>query len=68
MADDPLAAMLAALDKTDRDRRASSARTPDMNNPWAPPSVRAERRTTRPYRDPTGEQAIGRLSNKEKNR
>lgn len=66
MADDPLAAMLAALDKTERDRRAGSARTPDMNNPWRPIPVRTERRTQRSYRDPVGEQAIGNIRKKEK--
>jgi len=56
---DVLAAMLAALDKTERDRRAAVARTPDSNNPWRPVIPRAERRTQRPYADPTGETAIG---------
>lgn len=56
---DVLAAMLAALDKTGRDRRALSARTPDMNNPLRPIPVRAERRTQRSYADPTGETAVG---------
>lgn len=57
MASDPLAAMLAALDKTERDRRP--ARTPDQNNPMRPVPVRAARRTQRPYADPTGETAVG---------
>ena len=56
---DPLAAMLAALDRTERDRRAAGTRTPDLNNPWRPTLPRAERRTQRPYADPTGETAIG---------
>ena len=66
MADDPLAAMLAALDKTTRERRARAARTPDMNNPYASPPMRAERRTARPYRDPVGEQAIGNIKKEKK--
>lgn len=53
-------------DRLDAARRARSARTPDMNNPWSPPAARAERRTSRPYRDPTGEQAIGNLNRKKK--
>lgn len=64
MADDPLAAMLAALDKTERNRRADSARIPDLNNPWRPIPARAERRTQRSYRDPTGETAIGNTKRK----
>lgn len=59
---DPLAAMLAALEKRDPledQRRALSARTPDMNNPWRPDTVRPPRRTQRSYADPTGETAIG---------
>lgn len=64
MADDPLTAMLAALDKTERDRRAQSARTPDQNNPWRPIPARPERRTQRSYADPTGETAIGNTKRK----
>ena len=67
MASDPLAAMIAALDTRDQaedQRRARSARTPDMNNPWKPVPVRAERRTQRSYADPTGETAIGNTKRK----
>lgn len=56
------AALFEALGKRDpiaEERRALSARTPDMNNPWRANTVRPERRTTRPYADPTGETAIG---------
>lgn len=59
---DPLAAMLAALENRDQaedQRRALSARTPDMNHPFRPVPIRAERRTQRSYADPTGETAVG---------
>ena len=59
MADDLLAAMLAALNQAERGKQAGKARTPDSNNPWKPIPVRAERRTQRSYADPTGETAIG---------
>lgn len=61
MADDVLAAMLAALEK-----RADDAGLPRMprstaniNNPMKPVPQRPDRRTQRPYADPTGETAIG---------
>ena len=51
-------------------RRANSVeqmrRTPDSNNPFRPEAVRRERRTVRPYRDPTGERAVGNIRKKEK--
>lgn len=59
---DLLGAMLAALETRDQaadQRRALSARTPDMNNPFRPVPIRAERRTQRSYADPTGETAVG---------
>lgn len=65
---DVLGAMLSALnnrDQAEEQRRALSARTPDMNNPLRPVPVRAERRTQRSYADPTGETAIG---NRKRNR
>ena len=61
MADDMLTALLAAIDK-----RADDAVLPRMprstaniNNPMKPVPQRADRRTQRPYADPTGETAIG---------
>lgn len=61
MADDVLAAMLAALDKTEKERRAQGARTPDQNNPWRAEGKRPERRTRPTYADPTGNAAIGNI-------
>ena len=62
-----LSALMDAIDRRaaeyttslDEARQARSARTPDMNNPWRPETVRPARRTQRPYADPTGETAIG---------
>lgn len=67
MADDMLSALMDAIDRRaaedtsslDDARRALSARTPDMNNPYRPVPIRAERRTQRSYADPTGETAVG---------
>ena len=66
MADDRLAALIAALDKTERDRRAASARTPDSNNPYRPVTMRPERRTRTTYADPTGNAAIGNIKKEKK--
>lgn len=61
MADDVLAAMLAAIerraDDTDLPRMPRS--TANINNPMKPEYRRPERRTQRPYADPTGETAVG---------
>lgn len=74
MASDPLIAMLAAIDRRaaedttslDEARRARSARTPDMNNPYQAPPHRGPR--ARSWRDPTGEQAIGNIKKEKRTR
>lgn len=66
MADDPLAAMLAALNQAEKGQHAGKARTPDQNNPWRAEPTRASRRTRPGHRDPTGEKAIGNIRKKEK--
>ncbi|MGO2360643.1 MAG: hypothetical protein ACTH6N_05880 [Brachybacterium tyrofermentans] len=64
MADDVLAAMLAAIerraDDTDLPRMPRNARsTANINNPMKPIPQRPDRRTQRSYADPTGETAVG---------
>ena len=51
-------------DRLDAARRARSARTPDMNNPYQAPPHRGPR--ARSWRDPTGEQAIGNIKKEKK--
>lgn len=41
-------------------------RTPNDNNPLAPPYQRPERRTGRTYADPTGGRAVGRVRKEDK--
>lgn len=65
MADDMLAAMLAALNHAEKGTQAGKARTPDTNNPFQAPAHRGPR--ARSWRDPTGEEAIGNIK-KEKER
>lgn len=72
MADDVLAAMLAAVDRRaaedttslDAARRARSARTPDMNNPFRDEATRAPR--ARSWRDPVGQAAAGNVDSQRK--
>lgn len=64
MSDDVLAAMLAAIerraDDTDLPRMPRNSRsTANINNPMKPEYRRPDRRTQRPYADPTGETAVG---------
>lgn len=67
-------AMLAAVNRRatedttslDKARRARSARTPDMNNPWRDEAARAPR--ARSWRDPTGQDAAGNVDRERKNR
>lgn len=61
MADDMLAALLAAIDKRADDSTLPRMprSTANINNPMKPVPQRADRRTQRPYADPTGETAIG---------
>lgn len=61
MADDTLAALLAAIDKRadDSPLPRMPRSTANVNNPMKPVPQRADRRTQRPYADPTGETAVG---------
>lgn len=60
---DVLAAMLAALEKTEPE----PLKGPDANNPFKAPPVRSERRGQRAaHRDPMGNQAVGNIRREER--
>lgn len=67
MADSFTEALTAALQK-----RADDTDLPRMprraagNHPFQPELSRSERKTQRPYRDPTGQEAVGNLTPKKK--
>lgn len=61
---DYLRALIADAYTRRADTVEQMRRTPDSNNPFQPEAVRRERRTQRPYADPTGETAIGNTKRK----